>query len=68
MSFTGITIAESVFHVLSLLAAADLLPVIMMMRVYAIWGAKREVLAFLIVFNLVRSITIEYLTTSNELL
>ncbi|EJD03637.1 uncharacterized protein FOMMEDRAFT_166989 [Fomitiporia mediterranea MF3/22] len=36
MSFTGITIAE----------------IIMMMRVYAIWGAKREVLVFLVLFNL----------------
>ncbi|KAL5533934.1 hypothetical protein ACEPAG_394 [Sanghuangporus baumii] len=36
MSFAGITIAE----------------IIMMMRVYAIWGAKREVAIFLVIFNL----------------
>ncbi|KAL5519273.1 hypothetical protein ACEPAH_956 [Sanghuangporus vaninii] len=36
MSFAGITIAE----------------IIMMMRVYAIWGAKKQVLIFLVIFNL----------------
>ncbi|KAL5535809.1 hypothetical protein ACEPAF_3903 [Sanghuangporus sanghuang] len=36
MSFAGITIAE----------------IIMMMRVHAIWGAKKQVLIFLVIFNL----------------
>lgn len=68
MSFTGITVAESEFRFLLhlIVAVANSFSVIMMMRVYAIWGAKREILAFLIIFNLVRSITVGVCTASNE--